>query len=266
MIDKNATYVVMGLLDMNSIAYYVGELIEELGGNVIYTMQNERMKRVFLERNMRHSDPEKLAALKVKFCDVTVDGEVKTLFEEIGEVAGVCHAIAYTNPKTGLGQEYHTDAVDDLTLGFHISAVSLATVTKYAQKQMPKGGGIVSLSFDTSHQYAYYNWMSVNKAALEAVARGLARRHGRDQVRINIVSAGPVETKASLAIPGFEEIKATWEANAPLSWDLINDKKEVANAVVFLMGKYSKKITAQNLHVDGGRSKVGGELMDHEKN
>ncbi|MCP5054204.1 MAG: SDR family oxidoreductase [bacterium] len=266
MIEKNETYVVMGLLDMNSIAFYVGELIEELGGNVIYTMQNERMKRLFLERNMRHSDPEKLERLKVKYCDVTAEEEVERLFEDIGDISGVCHAIAYTNPKTGLGKEYHTNAFDDLKLGFHISSISLATVTQYAQKHMPKGGGVVSLSFDTSHQYAYYNWMSVNKAALEAVCRGLSRRHGRDKVRINIVSAGPVETRASSAIPGFREIKAIWEKNAPLSWNLIEDKKEVANAVVFLMGKYSKKITGQILHVDGGRKNIGGDLLDYEKN
>jgi enoyl-[acyl-carrier protein] reductase I len=266
MIENNATYVVMGLLDVNSIAYYVGELIEELGGNVVYTMQNERMKRLFLERNMRHSEPEKLEKLNIKYCDVTAVEEVERLFNDIGDIAGLCHAIAFTNPKTGLGKEYHTNAFDDLKMGFHISAISLATVTQYAQKHMPKGGGIVSLSFDTSHQYAYYNWMSVNKAALEAVCKGLARRHGKDDVRVNIVSAGPVETRASGAIPGFHEIKETWEKNAPLSWDLIEDKKEVANAVVFLMGKYSKKITGQILHVDGGRSMVGGDLLEHEKN
>ena len=90
MIDKGATYVVMGLLDVNSIAFYVGELIESLGGKVIYTMQNERMKRIFLERNLKKTDPEKLESLNVKFCDVTVEEEVEALFNDIGDIAGVC--------------------------------------------------------------------------------------------------------------------------------------------------------------------------------
>ena len=169
------------------------------------------------------------------------------------------------NPKTCLGEDYHTDAFDHLKLGFHISAVSLATVTKYAQQHMPQGGGVVALTFDTKHQYAYYNWMSVNKAALEAVSRGLARCHGKDLVRINTVSAGPVETKAAGAIPGFNELAETWQATSPLPWDMIEDKKEVANAVVFLMGCYSKKITGQILHVDGGSNIIGGMMLENER-
>ena len=82
MIEKGATYVVMGVLDVSSIAFYVGELIESLGGNVVYTMQNERMKRIFLERNLKKTDPEKLASLTIKYCDVTVEEEVEAVFNE----------------------------------------------------------------------------------------------------------------------------------------------------------------------------------------
>jgi enoyl-[acyl-carrier protein] reductase I len=264
MIEKGKTYVVMGLLDSDSIAYAVGQVVEQWGGKVVYTVQNERMKKIFFDRNKKWAQEDK-DRLNIKYCDVTIEEEVQRLFEEIGPIAGLTHSIAYANPKTCLGPEFHTDAVEDLKNGFHISAVSLATVTRHAQKQMADGGGIVTLSFASQIAFAYYNWMHVNKAALEATVRGLARRHGKDQVRVNAVSAGPVSTKAAGAIHGFEELGKTWERISPLAWDPEGDKVEVAHAVAFLMGPYAKKISGQVLYVDGGASIVGGELLAHER-
>jgi meromycolic acid enoyl-[acyl-carrier-protein] reductase len=264
MIEKGKTYVVMGLLDADSIAYAVGKTVQQFGGNVIYTVQNERMKKIFFERNKKWSEEEK-NALNIRYCDVTKDDEVIQLFEDVGPIAGVTHSIAFANPKTCLGTEFHTDAYDDLKLAYHISAVSLATVTRYAVPKMEQGGSVVALSFASELAFAYYNWMGVNKAALEATVRGLARRHGRDLVRINAISAGPVATKAGSAIPGFQELASTWEKISPLPWDLEADKQEVAHAAAFLMGPYSKKISGQVLYVDGGASIVGGELLPYEK-
>ena len=112
MIEQGSTYVVMGVLDSDSIAYYVGKMIQELGGNVIYTAQNDRMKKLFFDRSKKLTDEEK-AAIEFKFCDVTVEEEVKALFDDCGDIAGVVHSIAYANPKTSLGEEFHTDAVED---------------------------------------------------------------------------------------------------------------------------------------------------------
>jgi enoyl-[acyl-carrier-protein] reductase (NADH) len=264
MIEKGKTYVVMGLLDCDSIAYAIGQLVEQMGGNVVYTVQNERMKKIFFDRNKKWPEEEK-ARLNVKYCDVTNEEEVKAVFEDIGPIAGMTHSIAYVNPKTGLGPEFHTDAVEDLKTGFHISAVSLATVTRYAQQQMPEGGGVVTLSFESQIAFAYYNWMHVNKAALEATVRGLARRHGKDNVRVNAISAGPLSTKAAGAIHGFEELGKTWERISPLAWDPEADKLAVAHAAAFMMGPYAKKISGQVLYVDGGASIIGGELLPHER-
>lgn len=264
MIEKDKTYVVMGLLDADSIAYAIGQVVEQWGGRVIFTVQNERMRKIFFDRNKKWTQEDK-DRLNIKYCDVTVEDEVKRLFDDIGPIAGVTHSIAFANPKTCLGTEFHTDATEDLKNGFHISAASLATVTKYAQPQMSDGGGIVTLSFASQLAFAYYNWMGVNKAALEATVRALARRHGKDLLRVNAVSAGPVSTKAAGAIHGFEELGKTWERISPLPWDPEGDKLEVANAAAFLMGPYSKKISGQVLYVDGGASVIGGELMPHEK-
>ena len=174
------------------------------------------------------------------------------------------HFIAFANPKTCLGKEYHTNAFDDLKNGFHISVVSLATVAQYAQPHMSEGGSIVCMSFSSQFAWAYYNWMSVNKAALEANVRGLARRHGKDLVRVNAVSAGPLHTKAAGAIPGFDELGATWKKISPIPWDPERDQQEVANAIAFLLGPFSKKISGQTIYVDGGANSIGGELMPYE--
>ncbi|MCB1195946.1 SDR family oxidoreductase [bacterium] len=264
MIKQGGTYVVMGLLDHESISYAVGKTIEKFGGKVIYTVQNEKFKRVFLDRGSELSE-EEVNALNIEFCDVTIDEQIKTLFEKIGRIDGVVHSIAFANPRTCLGAEFHTDAVDDIKQGFHISCVSLARVTKYAQLAMPQGGSVVTLTFDSRNAYAFYNWMSVNKAALEALVRNLARRHGKDLVRVNAVSAGPLFTKAASKIPGFGNLSDTWQVISPLPWDTEADKYEIANAVAFLLGPYSKKITGQTVFVDGGASIIGGQMLPHER-
>ena len=263
MIEPGKTYVVMGLLDQDSIAYAVGRTIESNGGHVVYTMQNERIKRIFFDRSKKISQAEK-DALAIDFCDVTDETNVQDLFNRIGPISGVVHSIAFANPKTCLGKEYHTNALDDLKNGFQISVVSLATVTQYAQPHMPEGGSIVCMSFSSQIAWAYYNWMGVNKAALEANVRGLARCHGKNLVRVNAVSAGPLHTKAAGAIPGFDELGATWEKISPISWDPETDQQEVANAIAFLLGPYSKKISGQTIYVDGGASIIGGDLMPYE--
>lgn len=265
MIDSGSTYVVMGLLDADSIAFAIGKMLESFGAKVIYTVQSERMKKIFFDRSKKLTDEDK-AGLDIRYCDILNDEEVEALFNGIqGSISGLVHSIAYSNPKTCLGEEFHTDAYEDLEKGFRISAVSLATVTKYAQPKMVDGGAVVALTFASERAFAFYNWMGVNKAALEAVVRGLARRHGKDNVRVNAVSAGPVFTIAAKHIPGFETLGETWAKSSPLNWDPKQAQPEVAGAVSFLLGPYSKQITGQTLYVDGGASIVGGELLDHER-
>lgn len=265
MIKKGGTYVVMGLLNTDSIAYATGRMIEELGGNVIYTVQNERMKKIFFDRGCTDLPQEEKDAMHIEYCDVTIENEVRNLFKNIGEINGLVHSIAFANPKTCLGNNIYTNFFDDIKQGFHISCVSLATVAQFAQEHMPRGGSIVTLSFASQVAFPYYNWMGINKAALEALVRALAREYGREHVRVNAVSAGPLTTKAAKSIPHFAHLARTWKKISPLPWDTIRDKQEVANAVVFLLGEYAKKITGQTLYVDGGASAIGGELLKHEK-
>ncbi len=223
------------------------------------------MKKLFLDSKRSRLSEEEKAELEVRFCDITIEDEVKSLFADIGPLAGVVHSIAYANPKTCLGEEFHTSEVDDIKMAHHISCVSLATVARYAQPCMSGGGSIVAMTFDSEHTFPYYNWMGVQKAALEALVRALARRHGRDLVRVNAVSAGPLSTMAATKIPGFSEMADVWNTSSPLPWDPSGDRQAVADAVTYLLGPYATKITGQVLKVDGGASIVGGTLLPHER-
>jgi meromycolic acid enoyl-[acyl-carrier-protein] reductase len=264
MIEAGKYYLVMGLLDPESIAFHIGKTIESLGGKVIYTVQNDIIKRRFLDRSSGISDEDR-AKLEFRYCDITDIDQVRELFGSIGPLAGIVHSIAFANPRTLLGPEFHTDAMEDIKLAHHISCASLATVLKYGGPCLKDGGSVVALTFDTSHVYPCYNWMGVEKAALEALVRALARRHGRDNIRVNAVSAGPLATKAATKIPGFENMIHMWENSCPLHWDISKDKQGVADGVAFLLGPYAAKITGQTLVIDGGASIIAGTLLDWER-
>ena len=264
MIEKGKTYLVMGLLDGKSIAYAVGEAIRRGGGRVVYTIQNEVLKKRYIDSDPALSEDIR-QGLEFRFCDVSREEELDALFVDLGELSGVVHSIAYANPRTCLGEEFHTEALADITRSYEVSCVSLASVARRAVPRMRGGGAVVALTFQSGRAFAYYNWMGVHKAALEALVRALARRHGRDGVRVNAVSAGPLATTAAGKIPGFEHLGATWNASSPLPWDPERDKAAVAEAVAFLLGTGARKITGQVLTVDGGASIAGGVLMDFER-
>ncbi len=142
------------------------------------------------------------------------------------------------------------------------SAYSLKAIAAGLLPLMQEAGGsIVSLDFDASMAWPIYDWMGVSKAALESVTRYVARYVGPHGIRVNCVSAGPLRTMAAKGIPGFPILAASWARRAPLGWD-VTDPDPVARAVVFLLSDWSKGITAEIVHVDGGFHAMGTELVD----
>ena len=262
MLISDRPYIVMGLLDRNSLAWSIGESIQRHGGRVIYTIQNRVVKKRYLDRDLPSDES---AGLDFRFCDVSKPDEITAVFSEPGGVAGVVHSLAYADPKSCLGEDFRSDAAEAILRSYDVSCASLARVAEQAVPAMAGGGSIVAMTFESRRAFPYYNWMGVHKAGLEALVRALARRHGRDDVRVNAVSAGPVSTTGAGHIPGFDALKEQWRHEAPLAWDPDRDREAVADTVVFLLSGMARRITGQTVYVDGGASAMGGALQNFER-
>ncbi|MBI3911085.1 MAG: SDR family oxidoreductase [Armatimonadetes bacterium] len=246
----------MGLLDTKSLAWVIGTRAAEAGAEVIYTVQSERFRDTLLRRSFRQEGLS-VDDYRILPCDVTRNEEIEALFGQVGMLDGVVHSIAYAKPETCLTGPIWNPPREDVALAFQVSAASLAYVGGAAADRLRAGGSIVTLTFDSQHAYPSYNWMGVCKAALEAVARYLARDLGPRGVRINCVSAGPQRTRAATHIPGFAQIEEEWPARAPLGWDPDTDRQAIAGAALFLLSDLSGRITGEILHVDGGFHVMG---------
>ena len=142
------------------------------------------------------------------------------------------------------------------TLIFAVIVVVGLALAMAALPLMNGGGSIVGLDFDATVAWPVYDWMGVSKAALESLARYLARDLGRDRVRVNLVAAGPVKTMAAKSIPGFTAFEDTWAERAPLGWDVL-DTDVVARACLALLSDLLPMTTGEILHVDGGVHAMG---------
>ena len=137
-----------------------------------------------------------------------------------------------------------------------VSAFSLKSLTMAARPLFNGGGSVVGLDFDAQVAWPKYDWMGVAKAALESTSRYLARDLGPENIRVNLIAAGPIRTMAAKSIPGFEEFEKVWNERAPLHWDL-TDPVPAAQATVALLSDWFPKTTAEIIHVDGGVHAMG---------
>jgi enoyl ACP reductase len=191
--------------------------------------------------------------------DVTVPEHVVAVREALaakwGRVDGALHAIGFA-PASCLGEDFLGAPWDDVKVAMEISAYSLKTVAECVAPLMTEGGSIVGLDFDATVAWPAYNWMGVAKAALESCNRYLARALGSQQIRCNLVAAGPIRTMAAKSIPGFSLFEDTWGTRAPLGWD-VNDSSAVARSCVALLSDWFPATTGEMIHVDGGYHAVG---------
>jgi enoyl-[acyl-carrier protein] reductase I len=167
----------------------------------------------------------------------------------------VLHAIAFAPP--GCFGAFTGARWEDASTAIRISAYSLSALAASFAPLMGPHGSFVGLDFDATRVWPGYNWMGVSKAALESIARYLAWELGRDQLRVNLVSAGPLKTVASGALGNFQEIASVWDERAPLGWNW-KSPEEVARTCVFLLSDWSRGMTGEILHVDGGVHVMGG--------
>jgi enoyl ACP reductase len=248
--------LITGVLTRGSIAYSVAERAQEEGAEIVLTGFG-RTRRMTERAAARLPDPPDVLELDVNSPDdfAALVGDLESRW---GRVDGALHAIAFA-PGDALGGNFMSAPPESAELAFRTSAYSFKALGEALAPLMKDGGSLVAMDFDASVAWPVYDWMGVAKAALESVSRYLARDLGGDGVRVNLVSAGPIETPAAEGIPGFDGLAGMWGEQAPLGWDT-GDPGAVADAVLFLLSDLSRRITGEIVHVDGGFHAMGAPL------
>ena len=249
--------LITGVLTKGSIAYAVAERAQRSGAEIVLTGFG-RTRRMTERAASRLPAPPDVLEL-----DVNEPDDFEVLVAELerrwGGVDGALHAIAFA-PGDALGGRFMSAPRESAEVAFRTSAYSFKAIAEALAPLMREGGGsLVGMDFDASVAWPVYDWMGVAKGALESVSRYLARDLGPVGVRVNLVSAGPVETPAAGGIPGFDRLAGLWREQAPLGWDT-SDPTAVADAVCFLLSDWSRGISGEILHVDGGFHAMGAPL------
>jgi len=245
--------LITGVITKDSIAFHAAEQAQREGAEVLLTSFG-RVRRMTERAAAKLPQPVEVLELDVNNPD-DLDALTEGLRERWGRVDGALHAIAFA-PEDALGGRFMTTPAASAAQAFTTSAFSLKALAAALAPLMPSGSSIVGLDFDASVAWPVYDWMGVAKAALESVSRYLARDLGPLGIRVNLVAAGPLGTVAARGIPGFEQLADLWHAQAPLEWD-VEDPSPVGSAICFLLSDYSRAITAEILHVDGGFHALG---------
>ena len=253
MILAGKRLLITGVITKDSIAFHAAEQAQREGASVLLTSFG-RVRRLTERAAQRLPEPAEVLEL-----DVNSEDDLAAVAGELGRrwdgVDGVLHAIAFA-PEDAIGGRFMTAPATSAVQAFQTSAFSLKALAGALAPLMPRGASIVGLDFDASVAWPIYDWMGVSKAALESVSRYVARDLGPAGIRVNLVSAGPLGTVAARGIPGFERLASLWPEQAPLGWD-IEDPSPVASAICFLLSDYSRAITGEIIHVDGGFHSVG---------
>jgi enoyl-[acyl-carrier protein] reductase I len=247
--------LVTGVLTDGSIAFHIARLAQEEGAQVILTGFGRGLS---LTTRIAGRLPQQAPIIEL---DVTnqeqLDGLAAEIKKHVPHIDGVVHSIGFA-PEAALGGNFLNTAWEDVATAVHVSAYSLKSLTMACRPVFgTNGASVVGLDFDAQVAWPKYDWMGVAKAALESTSRYLAKFLGPENVRINLVAAGPIKTIAAKSIPGFEQFETVWNERSPLEWDL-TDPIPAAQAAVALLSDWFPKTTAEIIHVDGGLHAMGG--------
>ncbi|MEK7806452.1 MAG: enoyl-ACP reductase [Chloroflexota bacterium] len=245
---KGKKGVVLGVANERSIAWGIASILAQAGATLAITYQGERLQ----ERVSRLAGT--LNGAIVLPCDATDDGQIAELFRrveaEFGSISFLVHSIAYAN-REDLAGRFSETSREGFRVALEISAYSLLPLVKYAAPLMKDGGSVVTMTFLASQRvYPGYNVMGTAKAALEQEVRQLAAELGGQNIRLNAISAGPLETLAARGIHGFLDMRRQHAEKAPLKRNITVD--EVAKTALFLCSDLSSGITGSVIPVDAG--------------
>ncbi|MET7290329.1 enoyl-ACP reductase FabI [Streptomyces sp. NPDC005573] len=244
--------LITGVLTESSIAFHAAKLAQEQGAEIILTA----FPRPTLTERIAKKLPKPAKVIEL---DVTNEEHLARLAdvvgEELGGLDGVVHSIGFA-PQDALGGNFLNTPFESVSTAMHVSAFSLKALTMACLPLMQNGGSVVGLTFDASFAWPQYDWMGPAKAALEATSRYIARDLGKQNIRCNLISAGPLGSMAAKSIPGFSDLAAVWDSRSPLEWDL-KDPEPAGKGVVALLSDWFPKTTGEIVHVDGGLHAIG---------
>jgi enoyl-[acyl-carrier protein] reductase I len=251
---EGKTGIVFGVANKRSIAWAIAQAWAKEGAKLAFTFQGERMKE-----NVEELAGTFGADTLILPCDVTKDEDIANVFKAVGEKFGklnlLLHSVAFA-PKDALEGRFVNTSREAFRVAHDVSAYSFVALARAAEPLMTDGGSIMGMSyFGAEKVVPHYNVMGVAKAALEASTRYLAYDLGPKKIRVNCISAGPVNTLAARGISGFSEMLKTYEARSPLRRNLVPE--ELGATGVFLASDGAACITGQVIYVDGGYSIMG---------
>ena len=248
------TAVVFGVANQRSIAWSIADLLHRAGARVALAYQNERLLRSVEKLT---SDWDRPLLIE---CDVSDDVNVERAFDsassELGRLDVVVHSIAFAN-REDLGGRFVETPREGFRIALDVSAYSLVPVTRYAATHMkPDGGSIITMTFQAAERvFPGYNVMSTAKAALENEVRQLAHDMGPENIRVNAISAGPVDTLSSRVIAKYTDMKRAAAERSPLRRNVTVE--EVAKTALYLSSDLSSGVTGEVIHVDTGYHVMG---------
>jgi enoyl-[acyl-carrier protein] reductase I len=250
--------LIMGVANDRSIAWGIARAAHSQGAELGFTFQGGA-----LEKRVRPL-AQSLGSDMVLPCDVASDESIEEVFEEVdkrwGELDFLVHAIAYAD-KDELKGLYLNTSRDNFVRSLDISCYSFTAASRRAVPLMRDGGSLLTLTYYGAERVMpHYNVMGVAKAALEASVRYLASDLGKDRIRVNAISAGPIKTLASSGIGDFRYILKWNEYNSPLKRNVSLD--QVGGAAVYLLSDLSTGVTGEVHHVDSGYHVVGMMAVD----
>jgi enoyl-[acyl-carrier protein] reductase I len=250
--------LIMGLANDKSIAWGIARALHGAGATLAFSYQGEALlKRVV-------PLAAEVGSAIVLPCDVSDMTSVDTLFADLaarwGHLDFIVHAIGFSD-KNELRGRYVDTSRDNFLMSMDISVYSFTAVVKRAAAMMPAGGSCLTLTYYGAEKVMpHYNVMGVAKAALEASVKYMAEDLGKDGIRVNAISAGPIKTLAASGIGDFRYIMKWNELNSPLRRNVTQE--EVGKAALFLLSDLGSGTTGENLHVDAGYHVVGMKAVD----
>ncbi len=240
--------MVFGVANERSIAWAICRILGEAGAKLAVAYQNERLKS---RAERLTQDMDNVLLLQ---CDVSSDSQVEEAFrktaEEFGSLDYLVHSIAFAQ-REDLGGDFSEVGREGFRVALEISAYSLIPLVRHASALMTGGGSVITMTFQASERvFPGYNIMGTAKAALENEVRQLAAEYGGRNIRVNAISAGPLETLAARGIHGFPDMVKIHAQRAPMGRNITH--REVAGAALYLCSDLSSGVTGAVIPVDAG--------------